>query len=308
MPEVCEHGLPANLEMGTSAVGGAFFASGSGMAPVMEAELGVAVTPTVTQGSNENMILLADGDIDMGIVTLGTIALAVDGIGYDRAYNDEFFSLGYLWAHPQVWIALASSPLESVADLQNARVAIGPGPGAWNHLAQPLLEAHGIDFAALDKVYAGFGDMYAGVADGRIDASISLLTGGAALLPAAQEMAFQNDVKYLTMDPELIAQAVASTSWYEPATIDASLLPGFDGDVYHTFDQGGAFMLVRQEMSDQDAYCLTKAMHAAVIAAAENVPFVRAAAADPTMMLAEFDGSPMHPGAARYWADAGVTR
>jgi TRAP transporter TAXI family solute receptor len=252
------------------------------------------------------MLLLADGDIDLGIVTLGTIALAYEGIGYDRPYT-EFLSLGYLWSHPQVWIALASSPYNSVADLQNARVAIGPGPGAWNHLAQPLLEAHGIDFDKLDKVYAGFADMYASVGDGRVDASVSLLTGGAALLPAAEELAFQRPVKYLTMDPAAIARAVEATPWYFPIEIDSSLLPGFVGDTYHTFDQGGVFMLVRDEMSDQDAYALTAAMHRALMAVADEVPFVREAALNPKMILAEFAGSPMHPGAARYWADAGIT-
>jgi len=260
----------------------------------------------VTEGSGENIGLLANGEIDMAIVTIGTVAEAFEGEGgFDREYT-ELRSLGYLWTHPQVWIALADAPYDSLSEMQDARLAVGPGPTTWDPLTRPILEAHGLDFESLDRVYAGFNDMFASVGDGRVDAAITLLTGGAALMPAAEELAFQQDVKYLTMDPDSIAQAVADTPWYFEMEIDSSLLPGFEGDSYETFDQGGVFMLVLDEMSDENAYALTAAMHASVIAASEDVPFLRAAAEDPSIMMASFDGTPFHPGAEQYWRDAGI--
>lgn len=102
---------PNSLEIGTAAAGGVYVFYGNGVASLASQALGIPVTGIETDGPNHNLILIQDGDIMLGLTTMGPAFEAWNGIGewtggqkFDNVrslfpmYNTYFHSI--CWALP----------------------------------------------------------------------------------------------------------------------------------------------------------------------------------------------------------------
>ena len=109
------------------------------------------------------------------------------------------------------------------------------------------------------------------------------------------------DVRLLAFDAAQAAQADGGMELWTPYLIPAGTYPGQDADIT-TIAQPN-FLAVRGDVSEDDVYMITKTIF-------ENLGFLQAIHKATTAMALEkaIAGLPMplHPGAARYFQEAGL--
>jgi uncharacterized protein len=303
-----------SITIGTAAAGGIFFVTGAAFAKLLEERLGIPVTASITEGSGENIRLLDAGQLELAMIAVNALYPAWTGPApmfgdimspYKRQYRNMRL-LGYLWVHPALFIALKDRGMTSMKDLKGKRVGVGPGPVTWDHLAGPIIEAHGIRYKNdIKRVYAGFSTMANQVRDGLLDVFYGTLGQ-----PAVTELAASRDVVYLKWDPKAVERLDKEVPYLLKMTVPAREMPrgSFEGDEYLTVDHTGPYLVVRPDMPEADAYLITRAIFGNVQKLARDYAQLRRIAKEPHFAVQPVGDIPFHPGAIRYWKEAGLWR
>jgi len=201
---------PHHVVMATGVPQGAYAEFGQRYAERL-ARHGIKVELRNTQGAAENLSLLRrpDSGVDIAFVQGGAA----------ETHEDEgLVSLGSMF-HEPVWLfyrtdsaqRLVKAPrLTSLTQLVGARVNIGAAGSGVPHLAQQLLQANGIDAAALTLVQQPITPAVADLLEGRLDAIVLasapeslmvqmlLRTPGVALFDFAQADAYTRRFAFLS--------------------------------------------------------------------------------------------------------------
>lgn len=168
--------------------------------------------------------------------------------------------------------------------------------------AERVIEACGISveefltFASWEKT--GTDALKSGLQDDIYDATIDHIDAGQA---TTTELALTHDMYFVQLSDETLANMEAMG--YAPIVMEAGTWNKQDRDINSMGSQQN--VLVPASMDDDVAYALTKAM-------CENKDIMASAVAslsyfDPeTAGLKVFTGAPLHPGAIRYYQEAGL--
>lgn len=122
---------PNALVIGTASPGGTYYDYGEGLARILSRDLGIRVSTRPTEGPNENIMLLENGEIQIGFLTTGSGLQAWNGSG-DWTQGRKFQSMRVMFPMydmPIHFLALEESGIRSVDDLAGKRVGVGPQGG-----------------------------------------------------------------------------------------------------------------------------------------------------------------------------------
>ncbi|MGQ2904268.1 MAG: TAXI family TRAP transporter solute-binding subunit [Neoaquamicrobium sediminum] len=291
-------GWPTSLTIGTASQGGTYFIYGTGLAGLITESLGVNASGEVTGGPVQNATLVETGDHQIGLVTMGPAYEAWVGES-ELAPGVEHKSLRALfpmYQTPFQAVALKSSGIEALADLEGKRVSVGPAGGTAATYWPRFFEINGI---TADISYSGANDAVSQVKDGLIDAFA--FAAGVPIAAFAQ-IAAENPVNIFAFTGDEAAKILEARPELSAFDIPGGLYEGYP-DPQGTVSLWN-FAVAHQEMPETLAYEITKlvmenndrmlAIHAT---AAETI----AANTDKNSFL------PYHPGAVRYYEEAGIS-
>ena len=206
--------------------------------------------------------------------------------------------LGALYAETVQLITMKDS-IKSVSDLKGKSVSIGaPGSGVYFN-AIDVLEAAGLSVDDIKPQYQSFDDSKEALKDGQIDAAF--IVAGAPT-SAITELATTNGVFLIPIDGELRDAIMSSCPYYAPFVIPADTYP-HQSDPVETITIK-ATMVVDTDLDEETVYQLTAAIfdHSDEISL-ENAKGEELSVENATSGITV----PFHPGAARYFAEHGVT-
>lgn len=180
-----------------------------------------------TSGSRENLRLLRDRAVSAAIVRGDEAAFALSGEGpfaRDGTFP-ELRALGALFPEPIHVVVMSNSPIASVADLFNRRVAITGNGLATGIGAGDALRAHRVPLASLAAApeIRPIEQTLAALEKGECDAVIITT---AAPMPALREFALAHAIRLLPLDADALALMTTGTSNYVAITIPARTYPG----------------------------------------------------------------------------------
>ena len=289
------------LSMGTAPPGGAFFVVGSALAEVVNetgADFGYNVTAEATSGSQENIRRLASGELDFALSNAAITYFAVRGSeGWDRAY--EVQSIMTLAPNVALFVTQAGSGISAIDDLRGRRVTVGPAGAGFEYFVGPLLEAHGVtydDFSPLNATQQAAVDM---LTDGSADATF---LGGAVPTASITQAAASMELTFIPFGDAEKQGLIDEYLFFRPATIPADTYRGqaqpFDG-----LDVGSMHFIASASASADLIYNVTKLLY-------ENQPLVvekhAAGRAINANNVVRDTGTEFHPGAIRYYQEAGI--
>ena len=291
-------GWPNDLTIGTASQGGTYFVYGNGFASYLAESLGINATGEVTGGPVQNVTLVETGDHLMGLVTMGPAYDAWIGKS-ELAPGLEHKSIRALfpmYQTPFQVIALKSSGIESVSDLDGKRVSVGPAGGTPGTYWPQVMETLGVNANVSN---AGAADAAGQLADGLIDA---FAFAAGVPISAFAELAASQDVVMFGFNEEELPKILEAFPAMAPLTIPAGTYAG------HDYAQETValwnFAIAHQDMPESLAYEITKL-------AMENPDrMVQIHAAAKETLLANWDKNtfmPFHPGAVRYSEEKGIT-
>ncbi|MEI4262173.1 TAXI family TRAP transporter solute-binding subunit [Roseovarius sp. D0-M9] len=298
-------GAPAlaqqQLSIATGGTGGVYYPMGGGLAEVINANVDdYSATAEVTGASVENMGLIATGDADLAIGLADTVAQAHTGTGrFEGQQLPMVRGLASLYANMVHIVALESSGITSLSDLRGKRVSIGaPGSGTEVNTAA-ILSANGISYDDIDEQRLNFNETADALSNGDID--VGFWSVGAPT-SSVLNLATTQDIVMIALTEEELAAAMEEDSTFAKTTLKGGSYTGIDEDI--TVLGIPNVLAVSSEMSDDLAYSITKAMF-------ENISDLQAVHPAANETTVEFTMSatpvPLHPGAIRYYEEAGAT-
>ena len=252
----------------------------------------------VTGGSVENLSLLLGGDVQVAF-SMGTSAYEVfhsTGSFSERA-PAQVLALTALYPNVLHLVTLEGNGVESLVDLVGRRVSVG-APGSGTEVAaRTLLEGNGIGYDDFRPQRLNFNETASALRDGNIDAGF--LSAGpptSALLDLATARPMQLvPIGVTEVENTSVLDPTVSRDFFLPATY-----PGQEVEV-ETLSTPN-LLVVCANMSEELVYDLIQTLFAAQTELASVHPAARHISAEYTL---EASPIPLHPGAVRFFVDAG---
>ena len=301
---LCMTAAAQPIAMETAAAGSVLGLMPQGMATAWS-EQGVQLQLATGQTLTKSLLKMAKGTLDTAIVPPTAYAALKKGVGPYSSLGDKgaalagnvrsLFSFGSSTYHMVVW---ADSGSDDWSQIKGKRVFIGPPAGAANAMIRSIVKAgsgfeDGKDY---EGVKAPWNAAMQNFKDGQFDMFISTLPVGSQALvelgltkpfrllsvPADKEpsMGFTRTVIPANTYPDQVNKAEDVTTWVSIMT-----------------------MMAKKDLSDDVAYKLTKTYF-------EQLPAVKKSNSLLAILRAEdrFASmqAPLHPGALKYYQEAGV--
>lgn len=297
-----EAGMPLtsdvkNLSIGGAGTSGTFYIMGAAYANLLTQQLGINTVAEVTAGSVENVTLMADGKIEMGVVQLDVTLDALAGTGSFSSPVD-LTVLAPMYPNVVQIVTLKDSDINSFADLKGKRVSVGsPGSGilATNQI---ILENLGMTLDDIKPQYLSFAETTDAFRNGAVDAVIVNTAAPSGFLT---DLETSHEIKFVTLSDAEIKTFTEKYPFYVEATIPGGTYKSIPEDT-KTFAVWIALM-ARADMPDDVAYNITKTLFEGF----ESLQNVHSAAAFMTTDNAQYiQGVPYHPGSLKYLEEQGV--
>lgn len=288
------------MMFGTGGTAGTYYAYGGVLAQYMRTNADIRVTAVSTGGSKVNIQSIQDNDYQLGFAQSDVMTYAWEGT---RAFENDgathdFRVLGSLY-NETVQLFTMDKSIKTVKDLKGKKVSIGASGSGVYFNAIDVLKGAGLSLEDIKPQYQSFEDSKEALKDGRIDAAF--IVAGAPT-SAITELATTNGVSFINIDGEVRDTIMKECPYYNSLVIPAGTYPGQDEDVETITVK--AVLLVAATASEDDVYKLT----AAIFDHIDDITKENAKGGELSVENATSTSTvPYHKGAAKYYAEHGVT-
>ncbi|WP_296473876.1 TAXI family TRAP transporter solute-binding subunit [Roseinatronobacter sp.] len=293
------------ISIGTGGVTGVYYPAGGAICRLVNrdrAEHGIRCGVESTGGSIFNINAIRSGELEFGVAQSDWQYHAFNGTS---SFEDDgaFEGLRAVFSlHPEPFtvVARADAGITSFDDLEGKRVNIGnPGSGQRGTM-DVVMEAMGwtLDtFAQATELPPA--EQSLALCDNNVDAIVYTVGHPSG---AIQEATTACDTVLVNVDNDAIRALVEDRDYYRMATIPGGMYRGTNEDIT-TFGVGATFVS-SDEVSEEVGYQVTRAIF-------ENLDQFTAlhpalANLDPSEMVSDGLSAPLHPGAERYFREAGL--
>jgi uncharacterized protein len=245
------------IVLATATPGGGFPAYGWPYAETLnEMDDTLAIEPINTKGSNENVLSLDAGKVDLGLVTGEVTYEAISGLGRPKADNLRIVNATYSQAG--MFMVRGDSPYHSISDLKGKSIAWGAASSGFIVLARYVMDGLGLDmkkdFQAHLLEKAGDGPPM--VLDGRAEA---MWGGGVGWPPFMAIAKGPAGGRFIGPRPEEIKRIQAKHPFLKQTTMPAGSYAGQAGPIESV--GSWPFVLARASLPEDVAYRLARALH-----------------------------------------------
>ena len=287
-----------SLNFTTGGDQGTYYGFGGVLAGKVGESTSTTVTAITSGGSQANIEAMEAGDAQLGFVQSDVMAYAYNGTNlFDGSKIDTFSTVADLYME-QVQIVTLDANIKSVADLKGKNVSIGAAGSGVYYNAIDVLGAYGLTENDIKPTFQSFGDSTEALQDGKIDAAFVV---AGAPTTAVTSLAATKPVYLVSLDDEHIDALIAESPYYSKNVISKDAY-GTPEDV--TTVAVGAVVIANDDVSEADVYNFLYGIF-------ENLDAITAAHAKGAELNLEFAASvtavPYHPGAAKYFAEKGIT-
>jgi TRAP transporter TAXI family solute receptor len=241
-------------------------------------------------------------DEDKAQIGFGNTITTVDGVEGRPPYPKKVTKVCQLAnLYPQYFqvVVLADAKISSVADLKGKSLVAQPRGNTAELVTQHILQVHGLTYSQLRVSFqASYTDAVGMMKDGHAQAA----TFGTAIPSSAvMDIASAREIRLIGIDDKILAGMKKINPGYAKTTIPANSYPKQDKSVdvigYATH------IVVACGLPEQLVYNMVKTMAANV----NDMAAVNKGIAGLTpKMMAENIGVPFHPGAAKFYREAGA--
>ena len=288
----------AELTFTTGNSSGTYYAFGNVLAQYITNHSDVAVTAIAGPGSKGNIESLALGDAQLGFVQNDVAYYAYNGTRlFEGATITDFTALAALY-NETVQLVTCNPEIKSVEDLKGKNVSIGEAGSGVYFNALDFFAAYGMTEADINPQYLSFSDSAEALKDGKIDAAFVV---AGAPTPAVTDLCTTKSVYLVGLDAEHVAALKEISAAYTECVIPAGTYEGIDEDV--TTVAGKAIIIANAEVTDEEAYTIVST----IFENTGDIAQAHAKGAELDLAYASECGLSYHPGAAKYFAEKGIT-
>lgn len=285
---------PDRLVIAAGQPGDVYHALGEALKDAAEDRWSTRVEVLTTAASQQNLTMVGEGQADLGFATVDLATMAVQGDAPFPAL--PLVTLARLYEDYLQIVVRADSQIQQVSDLSGLNVAIGPSGSGMDVVVNRVLEVNGHDIWDINPLRMTAAESAEALRTGRIDAFF--VTGGLPT-PAVSKLAGQVRIRLIPAvpdDPDELQERYG----------DYYLIRPVPANTYRIEEEVATLgiptvVVVRRDLSDEDAYQLTELLFAAkerLVAAHGEARRLDRRSAPATFPI------PLHPGAGDYYHDA----
>jgi hypothetical protein len=287
---------------GSPAGGGVWYMISVGITQIFQKSIPGLSTSLVPGGAGGGPMVVGGGKADAGLVNLGPLLDAQEGLPpFPKAYGNLRL-IGSLYDHVFQIIVLKDSGINKIRDLKGK--VISPGvKGQWTEFwFKKLVKIYGLNPDKDVKIVSlGFGDTVSSMKDNRVDC---LATAGPLMMAAMEDLASSREIKYLPIDGPELKRLCETVNGFRPGVVPGNTL--VQSKVFP--DLVTALMplsvMVRADLPDDLVYKMTKALAEHIKDLQQLTPPMRGF--DPKNLARSISPKVIfHPGAERYYKERG---
>ena len=286
------------LSIGSCPVTCTAYTWSAGIADVINKNVeGVQATAEETKGYVANIALMQGGELEAAMATSLSSYEAYTATG-NYAGSEPGKIMAWMSIAPVAMhvIALEGGPINSIEDLKGKRIGMGQPGGVSMLDANAMMGlVAGEDF---EPFRVRLGDMVDMLSDGNLDAA--LWNGSFPLAPVIK-LAAQRDLKLIPVEDAFFEALQAKYPPYFRLSIPGGTYEDVAADT-PTFGLANG-LVISADVPEERVYLMTKAIFENLDALAGVHPAFGKVSAE--TILNGF-GSPLHPGALRYYREIGV--
>ncbi|NAZ95039.1 TAXI family TRAP transporter solute-binding subunit [Vibrio toranzoniae] len=296
--------------LATASTGGTYYPVGVALATLSKVKLApkqhFSLAAISSAGSGENVKLLNENEAQFAILQGLYGAWAWQGLGpYEKSGSQkQLRSVSMLWQNVEHFIVRSdlteTGTMTDLKNLNGKKFSIGKKNSGTENSGRQIMRGLSIDPEQFKLAFMGYGGSASALQNGTIDG----MNTPAGVPVGAVTQAFAalgEDIQILSFTDAQIKQANGDYNIWTKYEIPANTYPGVDKPIT-TIAQPN-FLAVREDISDEDVYQLTKAIY-------ENLPFLQGIHKATKAMALEKGIAglpvPLHPGAARYYQEVGI--
>ncbi|RDE25233.1 C4-dicarboxylate ABC transporter substrate-binding protein [Motiliproteus coralliicola] len=293
------------VTIGTGGVTGVYYPTGGSICRLVNKgrkEHGIRCSVESTGGSVYNLNTIREGELDMGVAQSDWQYHAYNGTSKfeDKGGNKDLRAIFSVHPEPFTVVARADAGIKTFDDLKGKRVNVGnPGSGQRGTM-EVLMKAKGWtmdDFALASELKSA--EQSSALCDNKIDAMVFTVGHPSGSI---KEATTSCDSVLVEVSGDSVNKLVSDNSYYRTATIPGGMYRGNDNDVM-TFGVGATFVS-STNTPDDVIYEVVKAVF-------ENFDTFRKlhpafGNLKKEQMIKDGLSAPLHPGAAKYYKEAGL--
>ncbi|PID43094.1 MAG: C4-dicarboxylate ABC transporter substrate-binding protein [Proteobacteria bacterium] len=295
------------ITIGTGGVTGVYYPAGGAICRLVNKsrrEHGIRCSVESTGGSIYNLNTIREGELDMGVAQSDWQYHAYNGTSKfeGKGPNKKLRAVFSLHPEPFTVVARKDSGVTDFSQLKGKRVNIGnPGSGQRGTM-EVLMDKMGWtkgDFKLASELKAS--EQSKALCDNKIDAMVYVVGHPSG---AIKEATTSCDSVLVAVDGKAVGELVENTPYYRTATVPGGMYRGNEKDV-PTFGVGATFVS-SADVPDELIYQVVKAVF-------ENFDSFKRlhpafAHLDKKSMVADGLSAPLHPGAKKYYKEAGLLK
>ncbi|MBB6209167.1 TAXI family TRAP transporter solute-binding subunit [Novispirillum itersonii] len=264
---------------------------------------GVIAVAQSTLGSVANLESLGRSEIDMAISQTDVAFWAFTGGGLYKgtAPQQQLRSLGYLYQEAFHLVVRKGSGINSIRDLKGKRVAVGEEGSGSLVESTMILEAYGVSLKKkqFTPLYMKPGQAADALLKGDLDAFFFVAGPPTAIIARLMET---TEIRILPIVGRTALKLVQDIPFLQQGLIGENLYSGIAAVPTLTV---GSMLLVREDMPEDLAYQLARALWHPNNLRLYGRSHPSAAQMSPKQAVTA-TGIPLHPGAERYYVEAGL--
>lgn len=304
---------PVDLDFATFSTGSSWYSYGAGISEALLKELpaGSRVNVLAHAGGVGNLNLVGDGGAQIGLGFNVTARWAYDGTQvYEKPYTNLRGIAGYMDNYYFGMIASKSSGITDLAEIKEKKlpvrlITVQVG-GLGEVINRLVLAEYGITYDDIiawggSVEHADHNTVVEKFKDGQADLYMQTITAGH---PTVTEMAVSTPLTFLSL-PDDIIKRMCERYGFVPAVMPAGTFKGQEQDCKTLGLTTNLFCTA--DLDEELVYTITKAV-------IENIDMVKQSHAALERFTAEDApkaeglGIPLHPGAERYYREAGLLK
>jgi len=287
------------LRLMTGPQGGVWVPLGGAFKNMWEKAIPGLSVQTLPGAGIANVRGIDEGKADIGF---GNSISSVDGINGEAPFPQKVTKVCQIAnLYPQYFqiVALADAGVNNVADMKGKAIVVQPKGNTAEKASQDILKASGMSYAS---VKVSFVNSYTDAAALMKDGHAQVFTLGTTI-PASSimDVAAGRDIKLVPVTPAIVESMKKINPGYIKGSIKAGTYPKQDRDVDAIVYS--AHLVGACSLPEQQVYAMVKAI-------AANIPDLvvinKAMDGLTPKMMAEDIGVPFHPGAVKYYREAGA--
>lgn len=285
---------------------GASYAVSSAIAKIFNrksADYGIRLSSVSTQGSVADVDSVLEGKTAFGIAQIVMLQHAEQGLGpwEGKARMKELRAVLGLHVETVTIVAAADRKIEQISDLKGKRVNIGaPGSIDYEYCAS-LLELSGINPA--DVTLSAHSVALASEFLQKDDIDAYIYTVGHPNLSVLEASTGKRKVMLVPLDKSLIDKITTRNPFLFPAVVPTNFYPGLERQGVAQTIGVRAVLFTRADMAEETVYRLVREVMTNFDLFRRQHPALEGLTPRES---ASITGISLHPGAARYFREAGL--